>query len=303
MIFNKLKKNIISAIVMLTNEKIVTLVNIISTILASFFISFGFFSFYFSNQLIDFLKQRLDFSIYFKPSVTKEDIIKVKKILQEFPGVKEIEYITQEMAFEKFKKETQFNNIIVKALEELKTNPLMDYLIVKSDNPEVYLQISEYLTKSPYKNLIDYISYFENQKIIKRIYNLNLQIKLVIIGVIIFIIIFCFFIIFNTTLTTINLKKEEIEILRLIGAENWYIRMTYFFYITFYSLIGYLIFLLFLILFLIKTENFWINLIPNFNPSYFFKENFFILNFSFFAIILIINYLSTFISLEKYLKK
>jgi hypothetical protein len=66
--------------------------------------------------------------------------------------------------------------------------------------------------------------------------------------------------------------------------------------------LGYLISLGILVLFLMKTENFWPAIVSNFQPSLFISENFFVLNLSAFGIILLINYLSTFIALEKYLK-
>jgi hypothetical protein len=51
-----------------------------------------------------------------------------------------------------------------------------------------------------------------------------------------------------------------------------------------------------------RTENFWPAIISNLQPSLFISENFFILNLNTFGIILLINYFSTFIALEKYLK-
>jgi len=300
---NKIKKILKSGYNLFWQEKIISLINLGTSMLVAFFIWFGFLSFYFFNQMIDYLEQRLDFSVYFKANVSREEILKLQKILQEFPGVMEVRYIPQEIAFKKFQEEAKYNPVIDKALKELQTNPLVDYLIIKAENSEVYPKIADYLDKSPYKVYIDYITYFENQKVINRIISISNQIRLVISALIIGIMVFSSLIIFNTILVSIYSQKEEIEVLRIIGAGNWFIRGPFLVYIFISSFLGYLLALGILILFLIRTENFWPNIVSNFQPSAFISKNFLILNSIAFGLILIINFVSAFLSMEKYLQK
>jgi cell division transport system permease protein len=300
---NKLKKIIVSGYELFWQEKTISLVNIGNTILVSVFIWAGILSFYFLNQMINYLKERLDFSIYFRYDVSKEDILKVQKVLASFPGVTEVNFIPQEVALKKFQEEAKSNPVIAKALKELQANPLVDYLIVKAENPEVYPKIVDYLEKSPFKAYIDYITYFENQKVIKKIISLSNRLKLFITALIVVILIFSSLIIFNTALISIYSQKEEIEILRLIGAGSWFIRGPFFVNIFIFSFLGYIISLAILILFLIKTENFWPAILPNFQPSIFISEHFFMLNLLILGLILLINLASTWISMIKYLKK
>jgi len=284
-------------------EKVISVINIGTTILVAFFIWFGFLSFYFFNQMINYLQERLDFSIYFKTTISREEILKLQKILQEFPGVKEVEFISQDVALEKFQKESKANPVIAKALQELGSNPLVDYLIVRAENSEVYPKIADYLEKSPYKAYVDYATYFENQRVIKKIISLSNQTRFLISFLVIAILIFSALIIFNTSLASIYSQKESIEVLRIIGAGNWFIRGPFFVYLFITSFLGYLISLGILVLFLMRTENFWPAIVSNLQPALFISEKFFVLNLSAFGIILLINYLSTFIALEKYLKR
>jgi cell division transport system permease protein len=301
--FNKIKKILKSGYDLFWQEKIISLINLGTTILVTFFIWFGFLSFYFFHQMIDYLQQRLDFSIYFKTSVSREDILKIQKILQEFPGVIKVDFVPQEVALKKFQEEAKSNPVITKALKELQTNPLVDYLIVKAENSEVYPKIADYLEKSPYKAYIDYITYFENQKVIKRIISISNQLRLLISALIIVILVFSSLIIFNTILASIHSQKKEIEVLRIIGANNWFIRGPFFVYIFIFSFLGYIISLGIIILFLIKTENFWPTIVSNLQPSIFISGNFLILNLIAFGLILLINFVSALMSIGKYLKK
>lgn len=299
---NKIKKIFINGYNLLWQDKVVSLVNLGTTILVSFFIWSGFLGFYFFNQTISFLQERLDFSIYFKNNVLREDILKLRKTLQVFPGVSEVNLITQEAALEKFKEESKINPIIAKALTEIGANPLTDYLVVKASNSEAYIKIADYLKKSRYKDYIDYVNYFENQKVIKKVISLSNQFRLLLSFIIIIILAFTGLIVFNTVFISIYTKKEEIEVLKLVGASKWFIKGPFFVSILIFSFLGYLISLGILVLALIKTENIWPNLLPNFQPSIFIMDNFFMLNGLALGIILLINYLSAFIALEKYLR-
>ncbi len=299
---NIFKKIIKSGYEIFFREKTITLVNVGTTIIASFFIWIGFLSFYFFNQMIGYLQERLDFSIYFKPETKQEEIQKVKKILENFPDVIEVSLITQEEALKKFQQEIKTNPVISRALAELKINPLVDYLVVKTKSSETYPKIADYLEKSPYKTYIDYITYFENQRAIQKVISISNQTKIFLSVFILALLTFSALIIFNTILVSIYSQKEDIEILRLIGASDWFIRGPFLVYSFFISFLGYLVSLGILVIFLERTSNFWPSLVSNFHPSSFLFDHFFVLNGLAFVIILLINWIATLWAVEKYLK-
>lgn len=300
--YNTLKRGIIEGWNLFVNEASLTFINLVTTIMIAFALWGLIFSFYFSNSLREYLQNRLDFSIYFKEDTSKEDIEKIQRIIANFPGVKKITLVTQEMAFEKLKRESQTNPIIERALRELKTNPLVDYLVVEAENSEVYPRISDYILKSPFSNKIDYLSYFENKKIIERAISFTNTLKILMLGVIALITLFSVLIIFNTIYISLYSLKEEIEILQLLGASNWFIRFPFFFYVIYFTFIGYVIFLGILIIFLEKTKNFWPLVLSNFSPYFIVLDNFFLLNFSIFGFIMLLNLLSSFFTLQRYFK-
>jgi len=300
--FNILKRGVIEGSNLFVNEASLTFINILTTLVIALSLWGLVFTFYFSNSLKAYLQNRLDFSIYFKNNVSKDEIEKIQKIISSFPGVKKVTLITQEMAFEKLQKESQVNPVIERALRELKTNPLVDYLVVEAENSEVYLKISDYLLKSPFNSKIDYLSYFENKKIIERAISFSNTLKILMLGIIVLVCIFSVLIIFNTIYISLYSLKEEIEILQLLGASNWFIRLPFLFYVFCFTLVGYVAFLGLFIIFLEKTKNFWSLIISNFSPYFFVLDNFFLLNFSIFGFIILLNLISAFLVLQKYFK-
>ncbi|GIW66686.1 MAG: cell division protein FtsX [Candidatus Parcubacteria bacterium] len=287
---------------LINQEKLITLVNLGTVIIVNLLLWSGIIGFYFINHLIAYVEERLDFAIYFKPNVERDEILKVQKIIENFaPGIN-VQFIAQEAALEKFKKEAKTNPIINRALTELQSNPLVDYLIVKASSPDIYPKIADYLEKSPYRSYIDYVNYSENQKVIKKIISISNQARIFVIGIIVVILVFSALIIFNTVLSSVYSQKDIIEVLRLVGASNWFIRGPFLVYIFIISIIGCLIGLGIVVITFMKTNSFWPTLIPGLSPSNFIFENFFFLNLLSFGIILLINIIATIFALGKYLK-
>jgi cell division transport system permease protein len=283
-------------------KKTITIVNVFMIFLMSLFLFSGIFGYYIINETIKSIKDRLDFSIYFKADTSKEDIDKLKNILENFPNVKEVKYVTKDIALEKFKKESLANPTISEALKELNKNPLVDYLIVKADDPNVYSEIAKYIEQSPYRATIEFLTYYENQKAIQRFISLSNYVKLLITVFSILISAFVFLIIFNLTTLTIYSQKNDIEVYRLVGAPNYYIALPFGIFNIISAFLGFILSEACVILVLIRTDNFWNKIVSSLNPNLFFYQNFFIINLSIFGFILLINIISSLIAIQKYLK-
>ncbi len=199
-------------------------------------------------------------------------------------------------------KELTGNQTLSQALQELKINPLVDYLVVRADNPETYGEIAKYIEQSPYRAIIEFLTYYENQRVINRFLNFSLQVKFLIFIFLVLILIFASLVIFNTTLLSIYSQKEEIEIYRLIGASNYVIRLPFLISTTISAFLGFILAEAIVVLFLMRTNNFWNKLIINLNSQYLFYQNFFTLNFWIFGFIFLISIITSLIALQKYLK-
>jgi cell division transport system permease protein len=283
-------------------KKLITAVLIFISFLMSFLIFVGIMIFYFSNELIDFLKSKMDFSIYFKDQTSREDINKLKNILENFNGVEEVIFVSKESAFEDFQKKYIANPIITKSLVELNINPLVDYLVVKANKPEIYSELAKYLESSPYRAIIDFLTYSENKSVIDKFIRISNQFKFIILIFLIFLFIFTFLVILNSTLLTIFSQKEQIEVFRLIGAPNYFIRLPFIISNLISSFVGYLIAEGVFIIFLIRTKDFWKQIIATLNPEFFFYNNFLIINLIILLFLIVINLVATTIATEKYLK-
>jgi len=177
-----------------------------------------------ANKMITILKDKADISLYFKRDIPSEDILRIRDELIGRPEIAKIEYVSQEAALKNFQKKSQKNPTIQKALEGLGENPLSAHLNIKAKNPSDYQKIIEYANNSPFKDKLITVDLSENQKVIEKINLLAQGIKLGSVLLIFVLTALSVIITFNTIRMAIYSLKEEIEIMKLVGASSWFIR-------------------------------------------------------------------------------
>ena len=177
-----------------------------------------------SNSLINILKEKMDISIYFKRDVPEEDILRIRDDLIGNEKISKIEYVSQEEALKIFEEKSSRNPTIKKALEELGENPLAASLNIKAKDTKYYTEIIDDVNNSAFKDKLITVDLMENQRVVERINSLSVGIKLGSILVIIIAAFLSLLISFNTIRMAIYSLKGEIEIMKLVGASNWFIR-------------------------------------------------------------------------------
>ena len=211
----------------------------VSVMLLSLFSISALFVFILStNAYLQSIEDRVNVSIYFKADVSEEIIMKSKSELEVYNEVKSVDYVSKEKALEEFKKNNTNEPVILKALEEIEGNPLLSALIVKAHNPDQYGMVDEYLKNSAFKDDISRTNYNKNKPAIERLNNIIFQIRKVGTGIAGLLSFISVLIIFNTIRITIYSHKKEVEVMRLVGASNFYIRLPFVFEGIIYGLVA-----------------------------------------------------------------
>ena len=138
-----------------------------------------------------------------------------------------MEYISRDKALEIFKTRHEEDETIVAALDELKENPLAASLNIKAYNPRDYAVIDAYLKTESFKPLIDKISYAQNAIVIERLVKIIDTVKRLGLFLTIMFASIAVLITFNTIRLAIYSNREEISIMRLVGASNFFTRGPY----------------------------------------------------------------------------
>ena len=177
-----------------------------------------------SRFLVDSFQEKADISIYFKEESLEEGILGLKDQIAQLPEVKKIEYVSKEKALESFVQRHKGDPLLIESLEELGTNPFVASLVIKASETSQYDSIVRFLGESDFNELIEKVDYYQRKSVIERIFSLTSLINKggVFFGLLLALI--AVSITFNTIRLSIVNCQEEIKLMKLVGASNWFIR-------------------------------------------------------------------------------
>lgn len=176
------------------------------------------------GTLVNELGQVLEVSVYLKPSADPNSAAQnIKKI----PHIERVKLIPKEQSWAVMKKQMKLPSI---------KNPLPDTLHVKITEQKYIKQVANTLEKESYVGELRYAQKLaEKMRVVSDISHTATLIILVIVGFL------TMFIINNTIQLVIQSRQKEIEIMRLMGVSNWFIRIPYVLQGSLYGFMGTLI--------------------------------------------------------------
>lgn len=177
------------------------------------------------NNFTEEIEKDLNIVVFLKRDVKEKDIDKVKKEILGIENVneKDLEFNSKADVKKSMQEESEvFKSVLENYTDE--TNPLQDTFIVKVDNIDLIGTTADRIKKI---DNVDIVKYGEGsvEELVK-IFGIVEKITFV---VVIALIVVTAFLITNTIKITIQSRSREIEIRRLVGASNAFIRQPFFF--------------------------------------------------------------------------
>ena len=185
------------------------------------------------GQLLDVslaeIQSKVDINVYMRTNAPEEGVQELKRSLESLSDVREVTYTSREDALREFRERHKNDELTIQALEELGDNPLGATLSIRAKQTSQYESIAAFLeekrmAESPDAPLIDRINFNQNKEAIDKLTGIIGAIErtsyiamLVLIGASVLIA-------FNTIRLAIYTSREEISVMRLVGASNMFIR-------------------------------------------------------------------------------
>lgn len=175
------------------------------------------------------LQDKVDVTVYFTLNASEQKILDLKQSIEEIPEVSTVEYVSASDTLAHFKERHKNDYLTLQALDELDNNPLSASLNIKADDPSQYESLATALGEdsalgSANSSIISKVNYYQNKVVIDRINNILLGARQMGFLITLILVIISVIITFNTIRLTIYFTREEIGVMRLVGAENRYIR-------------------------------------------------------------------------------
>lgn len=175
-----------------------------------------FISLSFLYGLLGYVETRPQVTVYFQTNTTKNDIFKVRDKLLNSGKIQSIKYVSKEDAFKIYKQLNKDNPLL---LEMVSSDILPASLEIFAKKPTYLSELADFLKKEPGVDEVNF-----QKDILDRLLILTGVLRKTTIVFFIFLIFLAILVLITTTLFKIALKKDEIELLRLLGASKFYIK-------------------------------------------------------------------------------
>lgn len=175
------------------------------------------------------IKDKVDVNVYFVTNAAETDIFALEQSLETLPEVASVTYTSREDALTQFRERHATDQLTLQALEELGENPLGASLAIKATDPEQYESIVNFLSEEPAlssdgTSIIDRINYYQNKVVIDRLTGAIRATERAGGAIAILFSLASVVIVFATVRLAIYTARDEIGVMRLVGASNMYIR-------------------------------------------------------------------------------
>jgi cell division transport system permease protein len=183
----------------------------------------------FLDSSLQSIKDKVDVNVYFNADAPESDIFIMKRGIEALPEVKEVTYISRDQAIQNFKDRHQNDYLMTQALDELVDNPLGAILNIKAKDTAQYEAIAKHIkgeqdAAGPGGNLIYNVNYSKNKVVIDKLTAITAGVERVSLAILLLLVAIAIVITFNTIRLAIYISREEIAIMRLVGANNTFVR-------------------------------------------------------------------------------
>ncbi len=181
---------------------------------------------------LQFTEQKVEVVAYLQPTVTDAQVAELQRRIEAMPVVKEAAFVTRDEALARFREsmEAQGREDLTQYLD---SNPLYASLEVKLTDPSSIRTVGESLREAQaVRNVINIEDLVDRVLTVTNVLRTAGTVLLIIVGVI------CLFIIVNTIRLAVFARAEEIEIMRLVGASDAFIRWPFVFEGAFVGFLG-----------------------------------------------------------------
>ena len=266
MLWIKIKRIVHAGFYSFWRNGFVSLSSILVMVVTLFVIGSTIFSGAILGSTLNQIKDKVDINVYFVTTAPEEEILSIKTSLEQLPEIAPpVVYVTRE-----------------EVLAELGENPLGATLNIKAKDPSQYESIvsffglkgSECSSLESKFSIIDKVNYCQNKDAIDRLTNIINSANRLGFILTIFLIVISILITFNTLRLVIYMSRDEISVMRLVGASTNYIRGPFFVAGAIYGFISAIITLILFYPITIwlgnTTENFFVGL----NIFHYYTSNF-----------------------------
>lgn len=173
------------------------------------------------NYFAQSVEKQVEIRVFMDVLATEANVQQVEENIKAIPKVSTVEFIPKDEGLKQFKESLGDKAYLFEGLE--KDNPLPDAFVVKTAQPQDTAAVAAQIKKLEYVKNLTY-----GEGTVEKLFAVTGVVRNVGIAFIIGLGFTAMFLIANTIKLTIVARRREIEIMKLVGATNWFIRWPFF---------------------------------------------------------------------------
>lgn len=176
------------------------------------------------SQTLTAVRQKVNLSVYFTPTTTEQRVEEVRTELLKRPEVQSIRLITRAEHLEDLKKAK--GDVVQQAIDALGDNPLGAGLVINAKTLDGYGAIAQVLKADQYTAIIENTGndFAANQTVISKLSLIVSRLQIATYWLTGLFALIAVLMVFNTIRVAIYSQREEIGIMKLVGASDTFVR-------------------------------------------------------------------------------
>lgn len=182
------------------------------------------------------LEDRVRIDVYFT-SNTSEDMLKsARGYLLGLTEIKTVDVVPEDEALAAFKEKHQDDPLVLAALDEVGGNPIGDALRISAHDAEDFPFIIEALNSPEYSPYIKDSNFSDSTVAIEKLSAFTERVRFGGYALAAFFAFISILIVLNTIRVALYVHREEIGIMKLVGATDWFVRGPFLIEVIFFAL-------------------------------------------------------------------
>jgi cell division transport system permease protein len=193
-----------------------TIAAVVTVFLSMFLLGVVMVFVYNINAVLKDVEEKVEITIYLKDTATTDEIEAMRVEIVALPEVKEVQFIDKDEALKRLKEDLKDHEELLK---DLPANPLPASFEVSLKDPELAGGVAAKFEGRP---IVDEVRY--GKEIAERIFKVTSVIRNISAVFVVLLGVVSVLLISNTIRLSIYARRREVEIMKLVGATNWFIR-------------------------------------------------------------------------------
>jgi cell division transport system permease protein len=169
---------------------------------------------------VNVLESKVELALFLEDDARVSDVLALRTRIEADPAVSKVDYVTKEQAMARLVDIAARRPDI--QIVDTSTNPLQNSLEIKlahaQDAPRVTATLREEIGKGVVNDVVD------NPQVVDKLLTITRVLSIGGLAVLAMMLIVALFVIVNTIRIAVHARRDEIEIMKLVGATDWFVR-------------------------------------------------------------------------------